>query len=49
VEYFFDHARIEPMLFEGALIPEDGRLQPDLTRPGIGLKLKHAEAERFRI
>jgi L-alanine-DL-glutamate epimerase-like enolase superfamily enzyme len=32
VEYFFDHARIEPMLFEGALIPEDGRLQPDLTR-----------------
>lgn len=40
VEYFFDHARVEPLLFEGALTPEDGALAPDPTRVGNGLALR---------
>jgi L-alanine-DL-glutamate epimerase-like enolase superfamily enzyme len=47
VEYFFDHARIEDLLFEGALTPRDGMLQPDPSRPGFGLELKRAEAARY--
>jgi L-alanine-DL-glutamate epimerase-like enolase superfamily enzyme len=49
VEYFFDHARIEPLIFDGALMPENGALRPDLTRPGIGLELKRADAERYQV
>lgn len=47
VEYFHDHARIEPMLFDGALVPGKGMLAPDAGRPGLGLTLKRADAERF--
>ena len=47
VEYFHDHARIERMLFEGALEPIDGMLVPDRTRPGLGLELRRADAARF--
>lgn len=47
VEWFFDHARIEPMLFDGAPVLRDGAIRPDLTRPGLGLELKRADAERF--
>ena len=47
VEYFHDHARIERMLLEGVVDPVDGALQPDRTRPGMGLVLKQADAERF--
>jgi L-alanine-DL-glutamate epimerase-like enolase superfamily enzyme len=47
VEYFHDHVRIEHMLFDGALTPVDGALCPDLTRPGMGLEFKHADARRF--
>ena len=49
VEYFFDHARIEPIIFDGALMPKNGVLRPDLTRPGIGLELKRTDAERYRV
>jgi L-alanine-DL-glutamate epimerase-like enolase superfamily enzyme len=49
VEYFHDHARIEHMLFDGAVTPVNGMLYPDLSRPGIGLELKVADAERWRI
>jgi L-alanine-DL-glutamate epimerase-like enolase superfamily enzyme len=49
LEYFYDHARIEPMLFEGCPAPRDGRLAPDLSRPGLGLELKATDAARFRI
>lgn len=48
-EYFFDHARIERMLFDGANEPVAGALMPDLTRPGIGLELKVIDAQRFEI
>jgi L-alanine-DL-glutamate epimerase-like enolase superfamily enzyme len=47
LEYFHDHARLEGMLFEGVLTPEGGALRPDLSRPGNGLELKRADAERF--
>jgi L-alanine-DL-glutamate epimerase-like enolase superfamily enzyme len=47
VEYFFDHARIETMLFDGVLVPNNGALRPDLSRPGFGIELKRSEAARY--
>ncbi|HEX4012807.1 MAG TPA: enolase C-terminal domain-like protein [Candidatus Cybelea sp.] len=49
VEYFFDHSRIERMLFEGSTDPENGYLYPDPARPGIGLSLRRADAERYAV
>jgi len=49
LEYFFDHARIESMLFDGFVAPRDGALQPDDSRPGLGISLREKEAERFLI
>ena len=49
LEYFFDHARIESMLFDGFTLPVSGALRPDLSRPGIGVELKRADAERYRL
>lgn len=48
LEYFFDHARIERMLFDGAASPEGIALRPDLSRPGLGLDLKRQDAEAYR-
>jgi L-alanine-DL-glutamate epimerase-like enolase superfamily enzyme len=47
LEYFHDHGRLEPMLFDGVLEPKEGALQPDRSRPGNGLELKRADAERY--
>ena len=47
IEYFHDHVRIENMFFDGVIQPKDGRLHPDLTRPGMGLEFKKADAERY--
>ena len=47
LEYFHDHARIEKMLFDGFREPRDGRLAADLSRPGLGVELKDADARRF--
>jgi L-alanine-DL-glutamate epimerase-like enolase superfamily enzyme len=49
LEYFFDHARIEAMLFDGFAAPIGGTLLPDLSRPGLGVELKTQDAERFRV
>lgn len=49
VEYFHDHARVEQMLFDGALCPQDGMLRPDLRRPGLGLALKRQDAARYLV
>jgi L-alanine-DL-glutamate epimerase-like enolase superfamily enzyme len=49
VEYFFDHERIEQMFFDGAATPVDGALRPDLSRPGMGLALKEADAAPYQI
>jgi L-alanine-DL-glutamate epimerase-like enolase superfamily enzyme len=48
VEYFHDHQRIEQLLFDGALDPQGGALTPDPGEPGLGLRLKTADAERYR-
>jgi L-alanine-DL-glutamate epimerase-like enolase superfamily enzyme len=48
LEYFHDHVRIERMLFDGTLDPHGGQLEPDRSRPGLGLQLKRGEAERFK-
>ncbi len=47
LEWFHDHVRIEHMLFDGAPEPRDGDISPDLTRPGLGLIFKEADAQRF--
>jgi L-alanine-DL-glutamate epimerase-like enolase superfamily enzyme len=49
VEYFHDHVRIEEMLFDGFVAAEDGVIRPDATRPGIGVELKLADAERYAL
>jgi L-alanine-DL-glutamate epimerase-like enolase superfamily enzyme len=49
IEYFHDHVRIEHLFFDGVLDPVDGCLQPDSTRPGLGLELKRQDAERFAL
>ena len=46
-EWFHDHMRLEQLLFEGVLEPENGSLRPDRSRPGNGLELKHADAARY--
>ncbi len=47
-EYFYDHVRIENLLFDGVQKPVKGALQPDMTRPGLGLEFKYADAEKYR-
>jgi L-alanine-DL-glutamate epimerase-like enolase superfamily enzyme len=47
VEYFHDHVRIERLLFDGAVAPVRGVLEPDHDRPGLGLELRRADAARF--
>lgn len=50
VEYFFDHVRIEQMLFDGPTIRhQSGWLRPDLSRPGFGLEFKARDAEKFKL
>ena len=47
-EYFYDHARLEAMLFDGVSPPVDGMLTPDLSRPGFGLEFKYKDAEKYK-
>ncbi len=47
IEYFHDHVRIENMFFDGVPQPVNGELRPDLSRPGFGLELKRADAQKF--
>jgi L-alanine-DL-glutamate epimerase-like enolase superfamily enzyme len=49
LEYFHDHVRIESMLFDGVLSPEGGFLEPDSTRPGLGLELRRDAAEEYAV
>ncbi len=49
LEWFHDHVRIERMLFDGAPVPRDGTIAPDMSRPGLGLDFKRRDAERFRV
>jgi L-alanine-DL-glutamate epimerase-like enolase superfamily enzyme len=47
VEYFHDHVRVEEMLFDGVLQPQNGMLFPDRSRPGNGLEFKRSDAARY--
>jgi len=47
LEYFHDHVRIERMLFDGLPQLVNGELRPDLSRPGLGLELRRADAEKL--
>jgi L-alanine-DL-glutamate epimerase-like enolase superfamily enzyme len=47
LEWFHDHVRLEPLIFDGVLEPVEGALRPDRSRPGNGLVLKRADAERY--
>ena len=47
LEYFHDHVRIESMFFDGVRSPVNGKLSPDLSRPGLGIEFKRQDAERF--
>ena len=49
VEYFYDHARIESMAFDGTLKVTNGLLSPDLSRPGFGLTLKEEDMNQYRV
>jgi L-alanine-DL-glutamate epimerase-like enolase superfamily enzyme len=49
LEWFHDHARIERMLFEGAPVPSNGAIRPDLSRPGNGLTFRHKDAARYAV
>lgn len=49
IEYFHDHVRIEEMAFAGVPPLEDGTLEPDWSRPGLGLEVRWPDLERYRI
>jgi L-alanine-DL-glutamate epimerase-like enolase superfamily enzyme len=49
IEYFHDHYRLEPMLFEGTPQPRQGVLTPNQERPGHGMVLCEAQAEPYRL
>lgn len=49
LEWFHDHARIDRLLFDGAVRPDDGFVRPDRGRPGIGIELKEQDAEQYRV
>jgi L-alanine-DL-glutamate epimerase-like enolase superfamily enzyme len=49
LEWFHDHVRIEQLFFDGAPQPRDGAIAPDLSVPGLGLRLKERDVERYRV
>jgi L-alanine-DL-glutamate epimerase-like enolase superfamily enzyme len=48
-EYFYDHVRIENMLFDGVARPVNGALHADWSRPGIGLEFKKKDAGKYKV
>jgi L-alanine-DL-glutamate epimerase-like enolase superfamily enzyme len=50
LEHFHDHVRIETLAFDGVPAPEpDGVLRPDRSRPGLGLEVRGADLQPFRV
>jgi L-alanine-DL-glutamate epimerase-like enolase superfamily enzyme len=49
LEYFHDHVRVENMLFDGVLTPQQGCLKPVLSRAGHGLSLKQQAFDEYRV
>ena len=49
-EWFHDHVRLEAKLLDGAPVARGGALHPaSANRPGLGLELKIADAEPYRV
>jgi L-alanine-DL-glutamate epimerase-like enolase superfamily enzyme len=48
IEYFHDHTRIDRLIFDGTLLPDNGHLRPATDRPGLGLTLRRADAQPYR-
>ena len=46
IEHFFDHVRMEHLLFDGAPEVRAGTITHDPRRPGLGLELREREARR---
>ncbi|KQV07362.1 enolase C-terminal domain-like protein [Leifsonia sp. Root112D2] len=49
LEWFHDHVRIESLFFDGTLDPGGGWVRPDSDAPGLGLQLRRADAEHYRV
>ncbi len=49
LEYFHDHVRVDHLLFDGVLDPVQGSLRPADDSPGLGLTLKEADAQAYRV
>jgi L-alanine-DL-glutamate epimerase-like enolase superfamily enzyme len=49
LEYFHDHNRVENLLFDGVLVPEDGALHPNPDVPGLGLELRRSDGEKYQV
>ncbi|HJQ01111.1 MAG TPA: enolase C-terminal domain-like protein [Jatrophihabitans sp.] len=49
VEWFVDHARLEPLLFEGIPPVRDGALHLSQDRPGHGMSLHETAAAQWRV
>jgi L-alanine-DL-glutamate epimerase-like enolase superfamily enzyme len=49
IEYFHDHVRIESMFFDGLPMLRNGELFVDVDRAGLGLTLKQADIEAYRV
>jgi L-alanine-DL-glutamate epimerase-like enolase superfamily enzyme len=44
LEWFHDHVLVERRLFDGFIEPVAGVVRADLSRPGLGVEFKHADA-----
>ena len=49
LEYFHTHVRIEHLAFDGLPDPEGGALRPDTSRPGLGVEVRWADLEPYRV
>lgn len=49
LEWYHDHARIESLFFAGALDPTGGAVGLGSGAPGLGLTLREADVDQFRI
>lgn len=49
LEWFHDHVRIEQLFFSGAPQLKDGRIAPDMSRPGNGLELRRRDVHDYLV
>jgi L-alanine-DL-glutamate epimerase-like enolase superfamily enzyme len=49
LEWFHDHVRIEQMLFDGAPVPRGGIIEPEPSRPGLGLFFRQDDVAHYAV